>query len=51
MVCIDFSYPRCLIIDDNAHLRRILRTLLHGLGSHEISGAEDGPSGLEAVTE
>ena len=32
MVRIDFNRLRFLVIDDNAHMRRILRTLLHGFG-------------------
>jgi CheY-like chemotaxis protein len=33
MVRIDFNRLRFLVIDDNAHMRRILRTLLHGFGA------------------
>jgi len=39
---------RFLIIEDNAHMRRILRTLLHGFGSREVYEAEDGAAGLES---
>lgn len=48
MVRIDFNRLRFLVIDDNAHMRRILRTLLHGFGSREVYEAEDGAAGLEA---
>ncbi len=48
MVRIDFSRLRFLVIDDNAHMRRILRTLLHGFGAREVFEAEDGASALEA---
>jgi two-component system chemotaxis response regulator CheY len=51
MVRIDFNRLRFLIVDDNAHMRRILRTLLNGFGSREVYEAEDGPSGLEAFTQ
>lgn len=51
MVRIDFSRLRFLVVDDNAHMRRILRTLLHGFGSREVYEAEDGLSGLEALTQ
>ena len=48
MLSIDFNSLRFLVIDDNAHMRRILRTLLHGFGAREVHEAEDGASGLEA---
>ncbi len=50
MIRIDFNRLRFLIIDDNAHMRRILRTLLHGFGAREVYEAEDGAGGLEAFT-
>ena len=50
MVRIDFNKLRFLIVDDNAHMRRILRTLLHGLGSREVFEAEDGAAGLDKFT-
>ena len=45
---IEFSLPRFLIIDDNAHMRRMLRTVLHGFGVRLMHEAEDGAAGLEA---
>jgi len=48
MIRIDFSRLRFLVIDDNAHMRRILRTLLHGFGARDVHEAEDGAAGLEA---
>ena len=50
MIRIDFNRLRFLIIDDNAHMRRILRTLLHGFGTREVYEAEDGAAGLEGFT-
>jgi two-component system chemotaxis response regulator CheY len=50
MLRIDFNRLRFLIVDDNTHMRRILRTLLHGFGAREVYEAEDGASGLEAFT-
>ncbi len=47
---IDFNRLRFLVIDDNAHMRRIMRTLLHGFGTREVYEAEDGAAGLEAFT-
>ncbi len=48
MVRIDFNRLRFLVIDDNAHMRRIIRTLLHGFGAREVYEAEDGAAGLDA---
>lgn len=48
MLGIDFSKLRVLVVDDNPHMRRILRTLLNSLGVREVYEAEDGASGLEA---
>src|SRR5436190_6941967 len=50
MVRIDFNKLRFLVIDDNAHMRCILRTLLHGFGARDVYEAEDGASGLESFT-
>jgi two-component system, chemotaxis family, chemotaxis protein CheY len=50
MIHIDFNKLRFLIIDDNAHMRRILKTLLHGFGARDVIEAEDGAGGLEAFS-
>lgn len=50
MIRIDFNRLRFLVIDDNAHMRRILRTLLQGFGARDVYEAENGPTGLEAFT-
>src|SRR5258707_8159081 len=47
MFRIDFNKLRFLLCDDNAHLRRILRTLLHSFGACEVYEAEDGATALE----
>ena len=47
MVIIDFNKLRFLVCDDNAHMRRILRTLLHSFGAREVYEAEDGATALE----
>jgi two-component system, chemotaxis family, chemotaxis protein CheY len=49
-VRIEFNRLRFLVVDDNAHMRRILRTLLHGFGARDVYEAEDGAAGLEAFT-
>jgi two-component system, chemotaxis family, chemotaxis protein CheY len=51
MIRIDFSKLRFLVVDDNPHMRRILRALLVGFGSREVHEAADGASGLEAFTQ
>jgi len=48
MLRIDFNSLRFLVVDDNAHMRRILRTLLNGFGAREVHEAEDGAAGMEA---
>ena len=50
MIRIDFSKLRFLVVDDNPHMRRILRALLLGFGSREVHEAADGANGLEAFT-
>jgi len=47
-VRVDFQRLRFLVVEDNAHMRRILSTLLHGFGSRDVFEADDGASGLEA---
>ncbi len=49
MAKIDFEKLRIVVADDNAHMRRIVRTLLRAFGSRDICEAEDGASALEAV--
>src|SRR6202040_558949 len=48
MIRIDFDKLRFLVVEDNPHMRRILRALLLGFGSREIHEAENGMAGLEA---
>ncbi len=47
MFRIDFNKLRFLVCDDNPHMRRILRTLLHSFGTREVYEAEDGATALE----
>jgi two-component system chemotaxis response regulator CheY len=48
MIRVDLTRLRFLVIDDNAHMRRILRMLLHSYGAREVYEAEDGAAGLDA---
>jgi len=50
MVRINFNRLRFLVIDDNAHMRRIMRSLLHGFGTREVYEAEDGAAAILAPT-
>jgi two-component system, chemotaxis family, chemotaxis protein CheY len=50
MYRVDCSRLRFLIVDDNSHMRRIIRALLHGYGVREAYEAEDGAAGLEAFS-
>jgi two-component system, chemotaxis family, chemotaxis protein CheY len=50
MIHVDFNKLRFLVIDDNIHMRRIVRALLHGFGARDVHEAEDGATGLEAFT-
>jgi len=50
MYRVECSRLRFLIVDDNNHMRRIIRALLHGFGAREAYEAEDGASGLEAFS-
>ena len=47
MFRIEFNKLRFLVCDDNPHMRRILRTLLHSFGAREVHEAEEGASALE----
>jgi two-component system, chemotaxis family, chemotaxis protein CheY len=47
MFRVDFNKLRFLVCDDNPHMRRILRTLLHSFGTREVYESEDGATALE----
>ena len=49
MAKIDFERLNFAVVDDNVHMRRLVRTLIYSFGSREIYEAEDGASGLEVV--
>ena len=50
MVRIEFNRLRFLVVDDNDHMRQIVRTLLFGFGAREVWEADDGAAGLEIFT-
>ena len=39
---------RILVVDDNTHVRTLVRTILHALGIRDVDVANDGMSGFEA---
>jgi DNA-binding response OmpR family regulator len=47
MIRIEFVKLRFLLVEDNANMRSILRTLLLGFGARDIQEAEDGVAGLD----
>lgn len=49
MAKIAFERLSFAVVEDNIHMRRLIRTLLYSFGSREIYEAEDGAAGLEAV--
>lgn len=49
MARIPFERTRFGIVDDNVHIRRLLRTILYSFGSRDIFEAEDGAAGLELI--
>ena len=52
---LDLSQLHFLVVDDSAHMRSVLRNILNTLGSHntlgspQVTEAEDGASGLQAL--
>ena len=49
MIKIPFEHMSFAVIDDNAHIRRLLRSILHSFGCRDVYEAEDGAAGLEVV--
>ena len=50
MYRVDFNRLRVLVVDDNVHMRRIIKTLLAGFGTRDIFEAEEGGKGVELFT-
>lgn len=44
----NFDSLRVLVVEDNSHVRALLRTILHALGVHDVDVASDGMAGFEA---
>jgi two-component system chemotaxis response regulator CheY len=47
-VSYQLEHLRILIVDDNSHIRQLLRTILHAVGIRSIEIAEDGALGFDA---
>lgn len=45
----DLSRLHILVLDDNAHMIQIVRTLLHGFGVREIRDTRDAAEALDAI--
>ncbi len=48
---INLSLLRCLVVDDNAHMRKLTATTLYGLGVKEIYEAADGATATKILEE
>ena len=44
-----FAYIKVLLVDDELYMRKVVRTMLIGMGVRNIYEAADGPSGLEMI--
>jgi CheY-like chemotaxis protein len=45
----DLSALRILVVDDSIFMRRVLRSILHGLGVRQVIEADDGATALEML--
>lgn len=48
---VDLSPVRCLVVDDNAHMRKLTATILYGLGIKEIQEAASGKAAIKVLDE
>jgi CheY-like chemotaxis protein len=44
-----FAYTKVLLVDDELYMRKVVRTMLMGMGVRTIYEAADGPAGLEMI--
>lgn len=49
-VAMDLSSLHCLIVDDNANMRKLIATILYGLGTKNIREASDGAEAIEVLS-
>ena len=46
-----FASARILLVDDEQYMRKVVRTMLLGIGARHICEAHDGPTGLQLIRE
>jgi len=46
-----FDYLKALVVEDNAHMRALLRSLLHALGMKQVYECTDGQQGYQELRE
>lgn len=51
MIGFDGRQMRVLLVEDNEHFRRLIRTVLQALGISDVTEAADGGAGLAALAE
>ena len=44
-----FAKARVLLVDDEQYMRKVVRTMLLGMGVRHIAEAHDGPTGLQMI--
>ena len=44
-----FEYLKALIVEDNSHMRSLLRALLNSVGITDVAEAIHGQAGIEAL--
>jgi two-component system chemotaxis response regulator CheY len=44
-----FASARILLVDDEQYMRKVVRTMLLGMGVRNVAEAHDGPSGLQMI--
>ena len=48
-ICSRFGHTKILLVDDELYMRKVVRTMLMGMGVRTIYEAADGTSGLEMI--
>ena len=48
-LAVRFAKTRILLVDDEQYMRKVVRTMLLGMGVRHIAEAHDGPTGLQMI--